>query len=501
MIFRLIAVVLTVVAGMACGNAAPPLLTSTPTPDLEATVAALVAKAIITPSPTPDVEATLVARVAATIVAISSLTPVLADTATATATPTPEPSATMTAIATPTPEPSATVSPSPSSTPVPTPTSLPDHTSTASPVPTETATAIPEATATPSIAEVVEAVAPSLVQIVTSSGSGSGFAFEADWLVTNAHVVGRDTTVEVVAHAGLSSFTGTVVGVDEEIDLAVIRVNGANLQALNIINTDEVRVGDDVIAMGFPLGDTLGLSPTITKGIVSSYRDFGTISYFQTDAAINTGNSGGPLLNSHGDVIGINTLKFVGDFNSPVEGIGLAITGSAVADNLEALVGGRLVKLPWRTYVNYDYDYSVEYPPSWSLDENTSDFIVIKNIYASVVINIFDLSGITSSNDPLDVLVDFILDFRAEDSVDRGYTFDLTSSKEIDRRGTEYQWITYVERGHPVYCSEHFIEIIAVHSAFPGVPIGYSARAGICEHSLDAFVSDRLSIIDSIDFP
>ena len=148
-------------------------------------------------------------------------------------------------------------------------------------------------------------------------------------------------------------------------------------------------------------------------------------------------------LERDGQVIGINTLKFVGDFDSPVEGIGLAISSDDVTANLDALMNGRIVRLPWQTYQSRVYDYSIDYPPSWVLDDDVIDFVVIdQGNYATVIVDIFDLSAITSSRDPLETLVEFILDFRREDAENSGYSFDLTSSREVGRRGDEYQWIT-----------------------------------------------------------
>ena len=195
----------TLLLGLAlvgCVQATPPSPTPTATPDLEATVEALVAKAIATLSPTPDAEATLAARVAATVAAIASQSPDPSATLTVTLTSVPTATFAPTLTATPTPVPTATTAP-PTHTPLPTQTPLPEPTNT------------PTATPTPSIAQIVDMVENSLVQIVTSSGSGSGFVFEKDLIVTNAHVVGRDSTVEVLAHAGRASYTGEVIGVDE----------------------------------------------------------------------------------------------------------------------------------------------------------------------------------------------------------------------------------------------------------------------------------------------
>ncbi|MCH8870573.1 MAG: trypsin-like peptidase domain-containing protein [Chloroflexi bacterium] len=486
----------TLLLGLAlvgCVQATPPSPTPTATPDLEATVEAIVAKAITTPSATPDAEATLAARVAATVAAIASQSPDPSATLTVTLTSVPTATFVPTVTATPTPEPTATTAP-PTHTPLPPDTPLP--TKTPLPEPTNTPTATP----TPSIAQIVDMVENSLVQIVTSSGSGSGFVFEKDLIVTNAHVVGRDSTVEVLAHAGRASYTGEVIGVDEEFDLAVIRVTGAALPLLIFADSDQVEIGHEVIAIGFPLGDALGSSPTVTRGIASSFRRDHDINYIQTDAAINPGNSGGPLLNDRGEVIGINTLKFVGDIGSPIEGIGLAISSNDVSENVGALKKGRFVRLPWQTYRSRDFDYTINYPPTWTVDDSSSDFVVIDGgDFAGVTIEVFDLSESFWTHDEL---VEVLLEIAEEDAEDSRQTFKLTSSKEVrGPGGRKYQWVTYITRDSTGYCSEHFIDIIALHSDYPDEPYGYEVTASICEHSLDAYVSDRLDIVDSFKFP
>jgi len=143
-------------------------------------------------------------------------------------------------------------------------------------------------------------------------GSGSGFILSSDGLiVTNAHVVDTATTVQVTLRDG-RRFTGTVLGRDSSIDLAVVRVSATNLPIVRFANSDMIRPGQWAIAIGNPLG----LTNTVTVGVVSGVeRDVAvlgeisrvSIPYIQTDVAINPGSSGGPLLNSRGEVIGINT--------------------------------------------------------------------------------------------------------------------------------------------------------------------------------------------------
>ncbi len=176
--------------------------------------------------------------------------------------------------------------------------------------------------------------------------SGSGFVYdEAGRIVTNYHVV--DGSVEVqVLYANGERRTGRVIGADRLTDLAVIEVEDPpEVRPLPLADSDAVRVGQMAIAVGSPLAGESGMSfgldgaPTVTKGIVSAVdralpvmsrdnprvREFEIKNLIQTDAAINQGNSGGPLLNSAGEVIGVNTAIAPG-----AQGIGFAIPSNTV---------------------------------------------------------------------------------------------------------------------------------------------------------------------------
>jgi serine protease Do len=149
-----------------------------------------------------------------------------------------------------------------------------------------------------------------LREFLEPDNSGSGVIFDENGLIlTNSHVVGEQDVVHVRL-ADDRTFSGRVMGRDTKTDLAVVRINAPNLHALKFGDSDELMVGDWVLAVGAPFG----LAYTVTHGIVSAldrnqidgvnitYQDF-----IQTDASINPGNSGGPLLNLRGEVIGINT--------------------------------------------------------------------------------------------------------------------------------------------------------------------------------------------------
>ena len=172
-----------------------------------------------------------------------------------------------------------------------------------------------------------------------ASSAGSGFILSEDgYVITNYHVVEGATAIEVITHDG-TGYPAKLVGSDATNDLAVLDVDAENLSAAPLGSSNDLVIGDMVVAIGNPLGE---LASTQTVGYVSgidrevSTDGLTTISMIQTDAAINPGNSGGPLFNMHGEVIGITTAKYSGTTGSgaSIEGIGFAIP----IDDVEPLI-------------------------------------------------------------------------------------------------------------------------------------------------------------------
>lgn len=206
----------------------------------------------------------------------------------------------------------------------------------------------PAVVATPSppstLAEVLKRVQQAVVQIKTPSGTGSGFFFDDSGLVlTNAHVVeGFSKVTVLVRGTGLLESLGQtadVLGVDEEVDLAVVSLGTGGHPVLELGNSDAISLGDDVAAIGYPLSPWLGEDIVVTKGIVSSRRRVEGAELIQTDAALNAGASGGPLITMDGTVIGINTIS-VGTAVTSVEGVGLAIPSNDAKELLPSLIAG-----------------------------------------------------------------------------------------------------------------------------------------------------------------
>jgi len=171
-------------------------------------------------------------------------------------------------------------------------------------------------------------------------GLGSGFVVDrSGYIMTNNHVVENATRIQVKLPGDSTEYPAKLIGTDPELDLAVLKIDaGKQLAALKTGNSDAVETGDWAVAIGSPFG----LEQTMTAGIISAKgRDLGDPGhqmqrFLQTDAAINRGNSGGPLLNINGEVIGINTMIASGSGN--FEGIGFALPINLAVDSYNQIV-------------------------------------------------------------------------------------------------------------------------------------------------------------------
>ena len=180
-----------------------------------------------------------------------------------------------------------------------------------------------------------------LGQIAESYSSGTGFIITEDgYIVTNHHVIEGATKISVTLADG-TAYSAALVGSNATNDVAVIKVTAVGLYPVTIGKSGAMQVGDQVVAIGNALGE---LSSSLTVGYISGMdRDVSTdgtvINMIQTDASINSGNSGGPLFNARGEVIGITTAKYSGTTSSgaSIEGISFAIPVDDVIDMIEDL--------------------------------------------------------------------------------------------------------------------------------------------------------------------
>ncbi len=191
--------------------------------------------------------------------------------------------------------------------------------------------------------------------IAPMKGSGSGFIASADgYVITNNHVIEGAENVEVILNSG-ESFDGEVLGSDPQTDVAVVKINAKGLVPAEMGDSDRLRVGQFVLAVGNALA--LPGGPTVSLGVISAknrpmpWADFIFEGLIQTDAAINPGNSGGPLADIEGKVIGVNTAMI-----PFAQGMGFSIPVNTVKRVMEDIISKGYVVRPWLGISGVDID-------------------------------------------------------------------------------------------------------------------------------------------------
>lgn len=183
---------------------------------------------------------------------------------------------------------------------------------------------------------VIEGALKKVVTVTTDVSAGTGFAVsDGSYILTNHHVIEEGNVIQVQTYSN-EVYVAQLVGFDANADLAVLKITG-RIDSFELADSDEVSIGEKVIAIGNPLG----LSFTVTEGIVSAVNregPNGLSTYIQTDVALNPGNSGGPLVNKDGQVIGMNNFKVGGS-----ESLGFAFNSNGVRKTTNEIVGTDIV--------------------------------------------------------------------------------------------------------------------------------------------------------------
>jgi len=179
---------------------------------------------------------------------------------------------------------------------------------------------------------VIQDVIPAVVSVSTDVAQGSGFIILNDgYVVTNAHVLSGGSYVRVLTYESTKWKTAKLIGVDDAMDIAVLKIDGS-YNPLEFENSDNLKVGEKVIALGNPLG----LSFSVSEGIISGLKREGPNminAYIQIDTPLNRGNSGGPLVNKAGKVVGVNNFKIAGS-----ENVGFALESNYVKESADAII-------------------------------------------------------------------------------------------------------------------------------------------------------------------
>jgi serine protease Do len=211
------------------------------------------------------------------------------------------------------------------------------------------------------------------------TGIGTGFLITKDgYILTNQHVIENAASVTVQLNGKNDEIPARVVGQDRELDLAVLKIEGDNYPVLKLGDSDKMKVGEWVIAIGQPYG----LDHTVTAGVISAtgrpitIEDRNYKNLIQTDAAINPGNSGGPLLNLRGEVIAINTAV-----NAQAQGIGFAIPTSTVSEVLKDLINGNVILRPFLGISMTDVNDEIR--AEFGLSSDTQGVLVVEVVGGS----------------------------------------------------------------------------------------------------------------------
>jgi len=218
-------------------------------------------------------------------------------------------------------------------------------------------------------------------------GLGSGFIFtEKGHIITNQHVVENAEKI-VITLPGGKQYDAERLGEDEKMDIAVLKIEGENFPSIKFGNSDNLIIGEWAIALGNPFGlFDISAKPTVTVGVISAVgQDFGEIDgkrvyedMIQTDAAINSGNSGGPLVNSNGRVVGINSFIYSGDYRLGTNiGLAFAIPINRVKASLQEIIEhGRVQRDIWASIQYNDVTPYIAY----YLDMSQSVGVIISQV-------------------------------------------------------------------------------------------------------------------------
>ena len=259
-----------------------------------------------------------------------------------------------------------------------------------------------------------------------ASSWGTGVIMSADgYIITNAHVIDGGDRAEVILYDG-TVYEAKLVGADKISDIALLKVETAGLTAMEFADSALVQVGDEAIAIGNPLGKEF--SGSMSTGIISGVsRDVNyqnrSLTLLQTDAALNSGNSGGALFNIYGQVVGITNMKMMGSYTAAVEGVGFAIPSATVKEMVDAILDdGAVVGRPGLGISVYDLsdllagtDMAKDYPEDGMLIQSVTKGSDAEKQGLQVEDVIIEIDGVKADN--IDVLRKAIAAKRVGDKV------------------------------------------------------------------------------------
>ena len=382
-------------------------------------------------------------------------------------------------------------------------------------------TVAPDTTEPLSIAQVGQLVRPALVNLTVTYpdggvSGGTGFVVRSDGLmVTNRHVVEDAETVmaEMFLQNGETvEFTGKVLGKGILADLAAVQLSSnRTFSALELADSDRVSYGDPVTAWGYPHPFGLGKYPSLTQGIISApHRIFADTDFIQTDADVNAGNSGGPLIDRYGHVVAVNTLgrlHFFPDGSVAIApGLNLSIASNEVRDRLATYEAGGPEYATYRS-LKYGYGYSIDIPKGWYIldesDEGLTRQFVWFDAYGgerTSIIRTFRFSPpYVDANSSLAGLTNFFWT-RYLDLVAEGNEWDYlerVSVRPVVIGGNNFFRVEYRSRETEEDCTRSHVALISISTSHPSKPFGFVTDFAVCEDVLDQYSAERESILST----
>ena len=418
--------------------------------------------------------------------------PTTPPTVTAVPAPTSGPAPTLTPpptpMPTPAPTPTPTRAPTLTPTPTPTPTAAPTSTPTASPTPTPTA--LPTATPNPSIEQAVSGALRSVVRVSAPDTEGTGFVVETQGdtalVVTAYHLVDAAGKIEVEDSEG-HWHDATLLGYHAYRDIAMLSVCCGSFEVLPLVDPlHTVNVGAEVLAIGYSLG--IEGTPTVTRGIVSAVRRDEDMDAWliQTDAPIQPGQSGGPLIDRSGKAVGLNAFVYEQAADgSRVEALGFAVSARTIARSLRWMSEGGRISLPtptptppaqWLSYSSDERGWSLEYPHDWKVHDADPANVEFESPdeFAAIWVVTADWSS-DSAFDKIDMLIE---DYEALDLALLDFTEFTAGFYEGDEDHYAVARLKYQRLEK--YCVE---ESMAKFIVIGGQ--GYALQWASCAHALD----------------
>ena len=369
------------------------------------------------------------------------------------------------------------------------------------------------------IAEISQIVRPALVRIVATNsagdtGQGSGFVVRSDGLVvTNRHVVSDAETVTArleTASGEFVEFSGRVLGKGILTDLAAVKLSAnRTFSTMALGNSDDVNYGDEVTAWGHPISSYLGSAPTLTQGIISTpLRVFEDTDHIQSGVGLVPGNSGGPLVDRFGRVIGVNTWVVTlsdGDGNVfPNSGGSMSITSNEVSARLDNYVAGGPSQSTYRN-LRYGYGYRMDFPQGWylvseggeGLGSQSTRFRAYDEIRGANIITFKSIEPYLDANNELILLASAFWNEILPRAAEGWDYFAKVSIRPEDFGEHNFVRMEYRARYQQDECIRSHVALASMSSAFPSKPYGFITIHGVCEDVLATHGAEQNAMLNS----